>query len=140
MDGGAYTLVRGLGVGTVAVDATASLAGPGTIDGALVNLGSVSTSGGTLTVDGAVSGTGSFIVGSGATLDLAGGGTLAGNFSGAGTLRLDDAAGFSLLAGEDIQTASMVVDSGATLSVPALANALWITAPFQPLRGAPWCS
>jgi hypothetical protein len=113
LDGGAYTLGAAAGgISSVVVDAGASLAGSGTLAGALVNNGAVTTSTGTLTVDGAVSGTGSFAVGTGATLDFADGGTLAGAISGAGTLELG---GAFLLSGA-LTTAELLINTGASLS------------------------
>ncbi|MEJ0047847.1 MAG: hypothetical protein WDN04_18290 [Rhodospirillales bacterium] len=58
------------------MDAGASLSGSGRIAGALVDLGSVAAVGGTLTLAGKLSGTGTLSAGAGAVLDLTKGGQL----------------------------------------------------------------
>ncbi len=115
LNSASYTLGTVLGIGSVLIDAGASLAGPGTLTGALTDNGALLAGDGTLAVEGAISGTGSFVIASGATMDCLGGGTLAGAFSGAGQLLLDDAA-FVLQSSADMAAGSVSVDAGASLS------------------------
>jgi hypothetical protein len=115
LDAATYALSGAtLAVAAVAVDAGATLSGSGTVQGTLTDAGTVSASGGTLTL-GKVTGTGALTAASGATLDLTAGGALSEAISGTGTLQLDGATAYTL-AGATISIANVTVDSGATLS------------------------
>ena len=83
-----YTLAAGavLAPGVLKIDSGATLTGAGTIESRFSDLGSLSASGGTLTLEGIVSGNGGLAAAAGATLDFAGGGTITGTIGGAGTV------------------------------------------------------
>jgi hypothetical protein len=107
--GGAYTLAGGdVTVSKVQVNKAHSLSGNGTLAGALLDQGSVASSGGQLTIDGAISGTGTLSAGSGTVLDLAGGGSFGGTISGAGTVAI---AGATMLTTGVQLSAKDVIDS-----------------------------
>ncbi len=120
---GAFTLgAQPLAVATVLVDPGAKLSGAGTFAGALIDNGSVTAAGGTLTLAGGLSGTGVLGVNTGAVLDLAGPNALAETATGAGGLRIDAAIDF---AGSSIKTATTQIDAGGALSgVGTVASAL----------------
>jgi hypothetical protein len=106
------------GAGTIQLDSSASLSGSGTLAGGLVNNGAVSVTSGALVIDGAVSGAGAFQISSGATLDIAGGGSFAGAIDGnGGSLYIDNGAPFVLQAGASLGNEYIVVDAGATLEL-----------------------
>ncbi len=110
--GGTYLLAGGdLTVGTVEVNALHSLSGRGTLAGAVIDRGTVASSGTTLTVGGPISGTGTVSAGAGSVLDLAGGGSFAGTISGAGTVAIAGAMtltpGARLLAAHVADTANL---------------------------------
>jgi hypothetical protein len=107
--GGAYTLAGGdVTVSKVQVNSTHALSGHGTLAGAVLDQGSVASSGGQLTIDGPVSGTGTLSAGSGTVLDLAGGGSFGGAISGAGTVAI---AGATMLTTGAKLSAKDVIDS-----------------------------
>ncbi len=113
----------------VATDVGASIAGYGTIIGALENDGTVSASGGLLDLAGAVSGAGQLNIGSGAVLEIGGATSEDVAFGGnVGTLKLDDPAGFTgaitgFVQGDAVDLAGMqatsAVINGSTLTVTA---------------------
>jgi hypothetical protein len=110
--GGAYTLAGGdVTAATVEVNAARSLSGNGTLAGALIDKGSVASSGGELLVGGALSGNGTLSAGAGTVLDLAAGGSFGGAISGAGTVAIGGAttlsAGAKLLAADVSDTANL---------------------------------
>jgi hypothetical protein len=107
--GGAYSLAGDVAAGTVLVNAAHSLSGSGTLAGAVINRGSVASSGGWLTIDGPVSGTGTFAAGAGTLLDLAGGGSFAGVLASTGTGEVFLAGATTLTPGAKL--AGHVVDS-----------------------------
>src|SRR6185437_3616780 len=88
----------------------------GTLAGTLTNSGTIAASGGTLLVQGKLSGTGPLVAGNNAVLDLAGGGALAKSISGAGTLQLDGSTAFTLAAVDRLTVSTVSVDAGAKLS------------------------
>jgi hypothetical protein len=119
LDGGAYSLPAGavVSAGTIAVGSGASLSGYGTLTGALLDSGTVDVTGG-LVIDGATTGSGTLQISSGATLDIAGGGSFAGAIYGnGGSLYIDGAAPFILQAGASLGNEYIVVDAGATLEL-----------------------
>jgi hypothetical protein len=86
LDSASYTLGRSLGVASVLVDAGATLAGSGILQGALTNNGGVVVASGILTLQQALAGAGSLTVGTGADVDLLDGGTLNGAVQVNGTM------------------------------------------------------
>jgi hypothetical protein len=130
--GGAHTLAgAGVTVASVQVGAGASLAGSGSLSGAVLDSGTLAASGGTLVVGGAISGNGTLSAGSGAVLDLAGGGSFAGAVTGAGTVLLAGAttldAGAKLLASDIVETANLTLAGVAVTN--AVGDSFAITAP-----------
>jgi hypothetical protein len=130
-DSGLVQLAGGaLSTGGLTISGSGSLIGYGAVQGPLVNDDIVTASGGDLQIEGDVSGTGEFVIGSGAELEL-GAGADSANVSFGGTigrLILDDPRGFSgaisgLTAGDVIdfagETASFVSLSGGVLTVLA---------------------
>jgi hypothetical protein len=115
----AHILAAGgaVSIANVQVDAKAILSGAGTIRGAVSDAGTVSATSFTLTVDGAVTGAGALKAGSGAVLDLAGGGLFSGAIQGSGTLQLDGANAFILQTGATLSIAAVLVDAGASLDL-----------------------
>ncbi len=115
LDAATYTLSAAtLAVTAVAVDAGATLSGSGRVQGALTDAGSVSATGGTLTLA-KVTGTGALTAASGAILDLTTGGALSEAISGAGTLQLDGSTPYTL-AGAALGIAALTLDTGVTVS------------------------
>jgi hypothetical protein len=80
----------------------------------LDNTGTLSDSNGTLTVSGALSGTGGMAMAHRAQIDLTGGGSYSGAFSGAGTLRFDSQV--TLNAGASLSVSNVVDTSTLTLA------------------------
>jgi hypothetical protein len=110
--GGTATLAgEALAIATVLIDTGATLTGRGTFDGDVINNGQIVANGGVLTLDSALTGSGALAVGTGATLDLAGGGTLGGAVTGQGKLEID---GTATLTGGTIDTGALDVTTGAT--------------------------
>ncbi len=107
-----FAAVKGL-----TISSTGTLLGYGGVTGAIGNSGLIEASGGTLTVSGALSGTGTLGAAAGATLDLTNAEALTGTLSGAGTLQLDN--GTYTLAGSTAGIGSVLVDAGATLDLTA---------------------
>ena len=110
-----------LGGGTFAaasltIDAGGTLSGFGTVADVIANSGTVDAAGGELILAGGFSGSGTYKIEAGATLDLTGGGALP-TITGPGTLQLDGGTFTDTLALENI--GSVAVDAGATLSVVA---------------------
>ena len=97
------------------MDTGAALSGYGTVGGALTDNGGLSADGGTLSVLGALTETGPVTIAANATLDLFDGGSLAGSFSGTGTLQLDGSAATTLTA-TTLSAAAVRIDAGGTLS------------------------
>ena len=121
LDGGTYTLAnKTVSIGTVKVDSGSALTGSGTLTGTLIDSGTVNATGGTLTIDGAVN-SGSFSAASGATLDLAGGGTFTGLVSGAGTLEIASHA-FTLTSSASLTVANVLETANITLASDAFSN------------------
>ena len=111
-----YTLASAtISIAALLVDSGATLSGSGNISGSVADAGTITASGGTLHLNGAVTGSGALVAAANATLDLAAGGTFGGNISGAGTLKLDGATAFTF-GGGVISASQIRVDSGATLS------------------------
>ncbi len=85
------------------------------------NTGTLSDSNGTLTVSGALSGGGAFAMSHRAQLDLTGGGSTSGAFTGSGTLRFDSQvtlnAGASLGVGNVIDTSLLSLAAGETIKI-----------------------
>jgi hypothetical protein len=88
--------------------------------GSKINLGAAATiaasTGGTALVSGALSGSGTLLAGSGAVVDLAGGGSFGGAISGAGTVLVSGASAMSFL-GNAGGTGTLEIGAGATLSL-----------------------
>lgn len=103
-----------IGIGTVGVDAGATLSGTGTLTGSVVDAGTLAAQGGELQITGALSGSGALVANAGALIDLTAGGLLAETVSGAGTLQLDSA-GYTLAGAAD-SVATLLVDAGASLT------------------------
>ena len=100
--------------GALKIDAGGALTGVGAIRAPVVDNGLLSASGGTLTVTGPVSGTGTLAVASGASLVLNGGGTFAGALVGVGTI--DFAAPFTLASGASLRVNNVVESANLTLA------------------------
>jgi hypothetical protein len=88
------------------------LSGAGTLTSSIADSGTLAAAGGTLTVNGKISGAGTLSAGTGAVLNLAGGGSFSGNLGGMGTV--------------DISTA-LTLTEGATLSAPTIAETANVT-------------
>jgi hypothetical protein len=114
---GTNTVAAGttLSLGSILLGAGSTLSGAGTLVAAISNAGTLAASAGSLVIDGAVTGAGLLTAGTNAVLDLAGGGSLSGKITGAGTARLDGAAILTVTA-ETIAVSALSVDAGATLA------------------------
>ena len=88
--------------------------GFGTIDGDVVNDGTITITGGELVFNGSVTGTGVIVTGTGGIIDLTGGGTISQTISGDGTLTLSD--GSYTLAPNPPTITNIDVNAGASLS------------------------
>jgi hypothetical protein len=87
---GGYTLADGApSVTNINVESTASLTGTGTLSNVISDAGVLAAQGGTLTLDGALSGSGMVMADTGAMLAISGGGTFAGAIGGSGTVLID---------------------------------------------------
>jgi hypothetical protein len=95
------------------VSAGATVSGNGTLAGAVIDNGTITATGGTLVLTGAISGNGALQAVSGADLKLTASGTLTAAVSGAGTLEL--AGAFTLGTGA-LTISEILVDAGASLS------------------------
>jgi fibronectin-binding autotransporter adhesin len=113
----AYSIANGatLSIGGLTVDAGVALSGAGTITGAVSDAGSITASGGTLVL-GSITGAGQLAANVGAVLDLVGGGTLAQQAFGAGSLQLDGTTPYTLQNTAGFSVGTLLVDSGVTLS------------------------
>jgi len=115
-----FTMASGTTVFDIAeilIDPKATLSGTGTITGALVNAkGLLTESGGTLAVEGAASGNGSFAASGTGTLDFADGITTTGVLSGTGTIQINGASilnvGAKLGASHVVDTANITLGTG----------------------------
>jgi hypothetical protein len=142
--GGAGTLELGsafqlggfaLSVATISIDAGASLSGAGTLTSSIDDAGTLMAAGGTLTVNGKISGGGTLSAGAGAVLNLLGGGYFTGNLGGSGTVDISSALtlnrGAAFSATTIAETADVTLDAntqlsqaaGAALDMTAAANA-----------------
>jgi hypothetical protein len=106
----------GTGSFTNAGSLLANGAGTATISAPFLDTGTANVTAGTLLISGALSGNGSLDAGSGAVLDLSGGGSFAGALSGAGTIEFSNSiatltTGASLSATNVTQTSSLVLNS-----------------------------
>ena len=113
---------------SLVVDAGAMLAGNGTVLSAIANAGTIESSGGTLALNGALSGSGALVASAGAVLNLTAGGALATSISGAGTLRLDRTTPFAITAADSVTVGTVAVDAGAKLSGTGTVSSLMIDA------------
>lgn len=100
-------LLEAEGTATLAIDSKITLGAAATIE---------ATTGGTVLVSGALSGSGTLSAGSGAVVDLAGGGSFAGAITNAGTLLIAGGTTMSCL-GSVAGTGTLEVGTGATLSL-----------------------
>lgn len=126
-----------IAVADLSVGAGATLTGKGVVGGALLDIGHVVASGGTLTL-GAVSGAGTLGAAAGAVLKLTAGGTIAEAVSGGGTILLTGDTPYGL-AGTSFTAADLSVASGTALSgsgtiAGATANAGTIAASATTLK------
>ncbi|HME19883.1 MAG TPA: hypothetical protein VKI44_00700, partial [Acetobacteraceae bacterium] len=101
---------------SLAIDPGGTLSGFGIVQDAVANSGTVDAAGGELILKGGFSGSGSYKIEAGATLDLTGGGALPATISGAGTLQLDNGT-FTDTAAQLAGIGSVVVDAGAVLDL-----------------------
>ena len=114
-DNGALTLGGGIFTSsTLTVGSHAFLSGYGTIEGAVVNNGTITVAGGMLVFDGALTGTGTITTGNGGIIELKGGGNLMQAPSGSGTLELHG--GTFTLGSNTLTIANLVVDSKTSLT------------------------
>jgi hypothetical protein len=107
-------------VSNIQVDSTASLTGTGTLSNIIDDSGTLAAQGGTLTLDGALSGAGALLADAGATLELAGGGSFAGSIGGAGTVLIDSdtmlTQGATISAANIVQTAQVTLGASESLT------------------------
>ena len=108
LGGGIFT-ASSLTIGT-----NAFFNGFGTIDGAVINDGTITVEGGMLIFDGSLSGTGTITTGTGGIIELMGGGPLMQPPSGTGTLELNG--GSYTLDTNNLTIANLLVDSNTSLS------------------------
>jgi hypothetical protein len=118
---GGYTLADGAPTVTnINVESTASLTGTGTLSNVISDSGVLAAQGGTLTLDGALSGNGMIMADAGATLAISGGGTFAGAIGGGGTVLIDSSTmlmqGASIGAAQIMQTAQVTLGANESLT------------------------
>jgi hypothetical protein len=110
LDGGTFAAA------SLTVDAGGTLTGFGSVAEAIANSGTVDAAGGELILAGGYSGSGSYKIEAGATLDLTGGGALPTTITGAGALQLDGGT-FTGSPAQLTNVGSLVVDAGAELDL-----------------------
>lgn len=135
--GGNYTRgASALSVSNIAIDTGASLTAGGALSSKIVASGTLAVAGSALKLTGALSGKGGALnVGTGAQLELSGGGTFAGALSGAGTVLIDKALG--LAAGASLSVANLTDTASLTLGAStSLTNLAANSVTFAAASGA----
>ncbi len=121
LDSAAFLLsANSITAGTVKLDTGAGLSGHGTLAGKLADMGVLTASGGTLQVDGVLSGTGTIAAAASGSLVVAGGGNFAGAISGAGKVFLDGAT--TLDTGVSLSASSVLAEASVTLASVSVTN------------------
>jgi fibronectin-binding autotransporter adhesin len=115
--GGSYTQgTAALSVGALIINSGASFSATGSLAYPVIDNGALNASSGTLTLSGALSGTGTLLAAAGAVLDLTQGGVLAETILGAGMLKLDGATPYTLSSSQNVSVTNLSVDTGVTFS------------------------